>query len=401
METSSLADEGIALLCDENGLIRSIIRDAIGSAVRIPLGSHLTQLADAADRIKAQNFFAELQRERAAFDWEIGVTSADGAQRIVPLHFAGGESDGGFLIIVAHSRDALEQLNEELMRINNEQTNALRRASRELARRNEARDDAIYDELTRVNNDLANLQRAMAKANVELTQINEQKNRLLGMAAHDLRNPLGVILAFSEFLQADADDRFSNEQREFIACIRNSSQFMLGLINDLLDVSSIESGQLKLQPGPGDLLALIEANVALNRVLAQKKGISIHFTPPAELPALLFDCRKIEQVLNNLLGNAVKFSHSGSCIDLELKVTPGWIIVAVYDQGQGIPAEDISRLFTPFGTTRVRSTAGEPSTGLGLAIARKIVEGHGGEIGVSSTAGTGSCFHFSLPTLEP
>jgi signal transduction histidine kinase len=121
----------------------------------------------------------------------------------------------------------------------------------------ERSDDAVYDELTQVNNELANLQREMAKANAELALLNEQKNRLLGMAAHDLRSPLGAILSFSEFLQADADASFSEQHREFIATIHSSSKFMLNLINDLLDVSSIESGQLKLNPGPGDLADLV------------------------------------------------------------------------------------------------------------------------------------------------
>jgi signal transduction histidine kinase len=265
----------------------------------------------------------------------------------------------------------------------------------------ERSDDAVYDELTQVNNELANLQREMAKANAELALLNEQKNRLLGMAAHDLRSPLGAILSFSEFLQADADASFSEQHREFIATIHSSSKFMLNLINDLLDVSSIESGQLKLNPGPGDLADLVARNVSLNRVLAQKKGITIDYAaPPGDLPPMLFDSGKIEQVLNNLLGNAIKFSHPDTTIEVSVQAGANSVTVAVRDQGQGIPADELSRLFRNFGTTRVRGTAGEPSTGLGLAIARKIVEGHGGTVAVDSAVGQGSTFSFSLPTLD-
>lgn len=397
------SDEGIALRCDENGIVLEVVRDALQLAERVPPGASVLELADAVDIAKARNFLHELQQKRAAFDWEISVGGPAGLQT---MHFAGGEIEGGFLVIVARTRGGLELLNTELMRINNEQMNALRSASREVARLSERgksrrRRDESVDELTQVNNELTNLQREMAKANAELARLNEQKNRLLGMAAHDLRSPLGAILAFSEFLQADADASFSEEHREFIATIHSSSEFMLNLINDLLDVSSIESGQLKLKLGPGDLAELVARNISLNRVLAQKKGITIDYAaPPGDLPPMLIDSSKIEQVLNNLLGNAVKFSHRGTAIEVSVQAGANTVTVAVRDQGQGIPADELPRLFRHFGTTRVRGTAGEPSTGLGLAIARKIVEGHGGTVAVDSTVGQGSTFSFSLPTLD-
>jgi signal transduction histidine kinase len=397
-------DEGIALRCDEDGIVQEVVRDALQLADRVPPGASIVALADTVDVAKARNFLHELQQKRAAFDWEISVGGPAGLQT---MHFAGGEIEGGFLVIVARTRGGLELLNTELMRINNEQMNALRSASREVARLNETSkyrrrgDESVYDELTQVNNELTNLQREMAKANAELAQLNEQKNRLLGMAAHDLRSPLGAILSFSEFLQADAGAGFSEEHREFIAIIHSSSEFMLNLINDLLDVSSIESGQLKLNLGPGELAELVARSVSLNRVLAQKKGITIDYAVPSgDLPPMLFDSGKIEQVLNNLLGNAIKFSHAGTAIEVSVQVGVNAVTVAVRDQGQGIPADELSRLFRNFGTTRVRGTAGEPSTGLGLAIARKIVEGHGGTVAVDSTVGQGSTFSFSLPTLD-
>jgi signal transduction histidine kinase len=266
------SDEGIALRCDEDGIVREVVRDALQLAERVPVGTGIVEMADPVDAAKVRNFLHELQQKRAAFDWEISVGGPAGLQT---MHFAGGEIEGGFLVIVARTRGGLELLNTELMRINNEQMNALRSASREVARLNESSkfrrrgDESVYDELTQVNNELTNLQREMAKANAKLAQLNEQKNRLLGMAAHDLRSPLGAILAFSEFLQADADAGFSEEHREFIATIHSSSEFMLNLINDLLDVSSIESGQLKLNPGPGELADLV-ADGTINSAQAKK-----------------------------------------------------------------------------------------------------------------------------------
>jgi two-component system, OmpR family, sensor kinase len=109
------------------------------------------------------------------------------------------------------------------------------------------------------------------------------------------------------------------------------------------------------------------------------------------------DAGKIEQVLNNLLGNAVKYSHADKRVEVTLELRDGIMAVRVRDQGQGIRADDLPKLFKPFGRTRTRGTAGEHSTGLGLAIVRRIVEGHGGKISVSSEFGHGSTFEFTLP----
>lgn len=290
--------------------------------------------------------------------------------------------------------------NEELMRINNEQTNALRSATKELSMEIEkraGRDDSIYEELTRLNNEMANLQREMAKTNAELNELNAQKNRLLGMAAHDLRSPLGVILVYSEYLETEAAAVLDEEQREFVTTIKDTSEFMLRMVSDLLDVTSIEAGQLNLERRPADLCRLIRRSVTLNRVLASKKEIAVRFEAPAVSPEINIDAGKIEQVLNNLIGNAVKFSHRGTQVTVRLSATSEAVTVAVHDQGQGIPAGDLSKLFRPFSKASVRSTGGEPCTGLGLAIVRRIVEGHGGRIRVESEVGRGSMFCFTLP----
>ena len=237
--------------------------------------------------------------------------------------------------------------------------------------------------------------------NSALERLNEEKNSLLGMAAHDLRNPLGVILAYSEFLETDAFDVLTEDQRDFVSSIRSTSEFMLNLINELLDVSTIEFGQLKLECTPTDLTELIRRNVSLNRVLAQQKHIELDCEASPALPPLTIDRGKIEQVLNNLIGNALKFSFPGTRVKVRITRDERQVTVAVIDQGQGIPAEDLPKLFVAFGRANVKTTAGEQSTGLGLAIAAKIVEGHRGKISVESQVGTGSTFSFSLPLEKP
>ena len=233
--------------------------------------------------------------------------------------------------------------------------------------------------------------------NQKLEELNEQKNRLLGMAAHDLRNPLGIILVYSDFLETEAKQNLSAEHFELVTTIKSTSEFMLSLINDLLDVSTFESGQLQLDKEPIDLTEFVRRNISLNQVLAQQKNIHIDFEYAENLPLLSLDPGKISQVMNNLIGNASKYSHENTCIKVSISRATEGVTISVTDQGQGIPEEDIPKLFKAFGRANVKATGGEQSTGLGLAIVRKIVEGHGGALSVKSRLGEGSTFSFTLP----
>jgi signal transduction histidine kinase len=133
-------------------------------------------------------------------------------------------------------------------------------------------------------------------------------------------------------------------------------------------------------------------------LLAEGKDITIALNADKNLPAVPADAFRIEQVLNNLIGNAIKFSHSGTTITLTVKGDEkGGVHVAIADQGQGIPADERERLFQPFSRTSVKSTGGESSTGLGLAITKRIIEAHGGSLEVHSEVGMGSVFSFTLP----
>lgn len=271
-------------------------------------------------------------------------------------------------------------------------------------------DEALYEDLSRVNNELANLQRELVRKNVELARLNEAKNQWLGMAAHDLRTPLGVIQNYAEFLLEEAGPRLSREHVRFLELIHRSSEFSHRLVGDLLDVSMIESGELRLDLQAVDLPALVRHSVALHGVLAAKKAIRIVFDEAAVEPAspplpavqaVQADAAKLQQVLTNLIDNAVKFSHPHGEVRVRLgrETHPAsdHAVVTVSDRGPGIPADELGKLFKPFGRARVRSTAGEASTGLGLAIARRIVEGHGGQMTLASTLGVGSTFGFRLP----
>lgn len=258
----------------------------------------------------------------------------------------------------------------------------------------------LYNRLTQLNNELANAQRQLIKSNLELEHLNAEKTRFLGMAAHDLRTPIGAIQIYSQFLLEEACDVLSPEQVEFIGAIRDSSRFMLRLINDLLDLSTIESGNLKLDLGTADLHELLTRNIGLNRVLAAQKQVRIEIHESGVACVIAVDRIKFDQVLNNLLSNAIKFSPPGATITVQTQVSQSEAVVRVVDHGPGIPADELQNLFRPFHRTSVTATSTEPSTGLGLAITKRIVEGHGGRVWVESKVGQGSTFSFALPLLQ-
>ena len=255
----------------------------------------------------------------------------------------------------------------------------------------------VVQALTSLNSELANAQRELARKNAELNSAIREKNQLLGMAAHDLRNPLGVILGIADLLSEEPVASLSTENRKLFARIATSAAYMVEIIDDMLDFSKIDAGRLDLELHPVEIIGFIRQNLAFNALLASKKDIKLSFEPPDSLPLLMIDTRRMQQVLNNLISNALKFSHPGSTITVALKDAGGTVMIAVTDQGQGIAPNEIGTLFQPFSSTSTRSTANEKSTGLGLAIARRIVEAHCGQIRVESQLGCGSTFVVSLP----
>ncbi|MDM8162177.1 PAS domain-containing sensor histidine kinase [Labilibaculum sp. K2S] len=245
--------------------------------------------------------------------------------------------------------------------------------------------------------ELENNRNKLEEQNETLRVLNEQKSKFIGIAAHDLRNPIGAIKSFSNIL-LDSYHDFSDEDKiEFMRLIKDSSQFSLNLINELLDISKIELGKLELDKKEQNIQEIIENTIKINRIFAKKKNIQINFIPTISVNSICIDKNKIEQVLHNLLSNAIKYSNPDTTISVILKKNNSHIEISVTDQGVGIPAQEVKNLFTEFGTTSAKTTANESSTGLGLAIAKKIVNGHGGEIMAHSKLGKGSEFLFTLP----
>jgi signal transduction histidine kinase len=261
--------------------------------------------------------------------------------------------------------------------------------------------EELRNTMVSLNNELNNLTRELQKKNIQLDQLNQLKNQFLGMAAHDLRNPIGTILMFTEFVTDEQQDCISEECMQMMEIIHNSSRFMLNLLDELLDVVKIESGKLDIRLEKIDVEAFLTKNIAINSMIATKKQIRIVKNIIEEIPTIEADPGKLEQVLNNLISNAIKYSVPGTTITLSVFCTGSEVIFSVADQGQGIPKEEMDLLFKPFAKLSPKGTAGEKSTGLGLTIVKRIIIGHMGRIWVESTQGKGTTVYFSLPVNQP
>jgi len=237
---------------------------------------------------------------------------------------------------------------------------------------------------------------ALSALNRKLEVADTAKNRFLGMAAHDLRNPLVVVRGFAEFLRDGTGGPLTVEQLDLVATIHTSSCAMLKMVNELLDVAAIEAGEIKLDVQLHDLAALVARSVQLAGFEAAKKRTRIVFMPPAGLPRVRLDADKVKQVIDNLLSNAAKYSPPGSTITVDLHTRAGECGFSVRDQGPGIPEKERGRLFTDFGRLSAVPTGGETSTGLGLAICRKIVEAHHGAIAAENLLEGGCAFRVTL-----
>lgn len=237
------------------------------------------------------------------------------------------------------------------------------------------------------------------QAREELVALNASKDKFLGMAAHDLRSPLGKIKMVGELIK---DGFVEGEQLdELLGILLRTTDSMLLLINDLLDLTKIESGRIDLNVEKVDAKGYFQEVRSSNALLGKNKDISLSLQLEEGLPSLYFDPRRINQVMNNLLSNAFKFSETGTEVVIIVEPDESGVRIAVVDQGQGIKEDEFGKVFGEFQQLSTKSTKGETGSGLGLAISKKIVELHNGTIGFESSWGEGSTFYFILPDGDP
>jgi PAS domain S-box-containing protein len=299
---------------------------------------------------------------------------ADGSERPVEIRFARLELDGNTLF-VGFLRDLRSRLAAE---------EEARAAREQLEQR------------------VAERTHELVQANQRLQQLDRLKSDFLASMSHELRTPLNSILGFTGVLLLGMAGPLTEEQRRQLGFVKGSGEHLLSLINDLLDVSRIESGRMEITPEDFDLVAVAEEVVSQLRPLAERKALGLVLQPGAQRPlTICSDRRRVYQVLLNLAGNAVKFTEQGGVrlvLGLDAAAATAW--VEVHDSGIGIAPDQLPRLFEAFHQVEGGLARSHEGTGLGLHLSRRLLELLGGHIEVESRPGAGSVFRVALP-LRP
>jgi hypothetical protein len=373
---------GLALIEDEGDLVRARWARSEAAAVRLVRGYAAPLEGSSLQAIRETlqpRILNDLEKYLAQKPWSdsTALVVAEGMRSSLTCPLSVGGNARGFLFFssmeVGTYADAHVELFQEV-----------------------AGQLSVIIEKGRLTSDLAAKQREIAQQNVALRLLSEHKSAILGVVAHDLRNPLHVIQMDSELMLDPAVEFSEPEKRESIESIRRQARYLLELLDGLLDLTQIDAGKLVLHVADVDMGELLAQAVERFRKLAGSKRIRLALTPvpPAMVRA---DRLRVSQVLDNILSNAVKFSPPESTVRVSAQRRDGSWRVEIEDQGPGITAEDRGRLFQEFERLSARPTGGEKSVGLGLAIARRVLEAHGGRIGVDSAPERGSTFWFTLP----
>jgi PAS domain S-box-containing protein len=244
--------------------------------------------------------------------------------------------------------------------------------------------------------ELAAKNRELEARNEEVERANRLKSEFLSGMSHELRTPLHTIIGFTELLDEEIEGSLNAKQRRFIGHIHKDSQHLLAIINDVLDLSKIESGRLELQRETFPVLETIEETVSSIRPRCEAKSIQIEINVPYDMD-LYADRLRFRQILYNLLSNAAKFTPEQGHVRVGVVRRESFIEVSIRDTGIGIPASQHESVFDKFYQVGQRQAGGLEGTGLGLAITRHLVEEHGGSIHLESRPGEGSCFTFTIP----
>jgi signal transduction histidine kinase len=255
------------------------------------------------------------------------------------------------------------------------------------------------DELGALSANVNRMNEELRRLYTELEEASQHKSDFLANMSHELRTPLNAIIGFSQVLRDEMVGSVNPKQAEYLDDIISSGNHLLSLINDVLDLSKVEAGQIELEVHPFSLREALERGVVMVRERATEDGVRVAFTADPEVDVVDGDERRIKQVIFNLLSNAVKFTPAGGEVDVSATRANGEVRVSVADTGPGIAPEDFERIFEEFQQTEVGGEQRE-GTGLGLALSKRFVELHGGRIWLESEVGRGSTFTFALPMSE-
>lgn len=346
------------------------------------------------------------------FNYEAPVRHKDGSVIWVSTnaHYFHDIETGEVAGVEGISRDVTErkQANDELIRYREQ-------LQEQVAARTKDLTEVVADLKTEIA-DRKRIEIALVDASYEAEQANLAKSNFLANMSHELRTPLNSVIGFTELLMIEPEEIINKESREKLGYILDSAWHLLSLINDILDLSKIEAGKLLFELGPVNIHNVVDASLVMLRDKADKVGISLHSDIDAGITSIIADERKLKQVLSNLVSNAIKFSnkqgqvrvsvsrlaredfHAQCGVAQALPLATQYICFSVEDEGIGIDAADIGKLFQPFVQLDASLTRRYEGSGLGLHLSRQLVELHGGCIWIESEFGKGSSFSFIIPS---
>lgn len=378
--------DAIVLLCGDTNHVEFVAHNPAG--LTVSPGNPLVALFDPGSRQKALMLVQAIRNREAVFGWELFVHRH---RQAVRMTFVGFRMREGVLLAGAETQAfARALLNRTLHEID--------LPPPPLEEASPAGDTTnLYDQLAGLNNQLVTMQRDVQRKNAEMARLLEDRAAIAAMAAHDLRTPLQVITSSVRVLELTLGTQIDPHASSALDMIRRNAEVMLVLVTDILLAYSPDIGKLELSLEPLQLEALVRANAEANRALAAQKQITLTFQVSRPVPPVLGDALRLDQVLNNLVHNAIKFSPPGSTIRVGLSAADGAALVEVADHGVGIEPRELAAILSGTSARSHAGARGERGYGLGLDIVRTVVEKHHGTLEGESQPGKGTRFSIRLP----
>jgi len=299
-------------------------------------------------------------------------------------------------IQVAAAKIGSGALNQRIEIASNDELGALAEEFNRMAARLQESYSNLEQKVEERTRELARALGALDEKSRELEAASLHKSEFLANMSHELRTPLNAVIGFSQALREQLFGEVNEKQEEYLDDILSSANHLLALINDVLDLSKVEAGQVVLEVAPFSLREALERGVLMVRDRATKEGVQVTLAAAPNVDIVTGDERRIRQVIFNLLSNAVKFTPTGGVVDVSATRVDGEVRISVADTGPGIAREDHERIFEEFQQTDAGVEQGE-GTGLGLTLSKRLVQLHGGRIWFDSELGNGSTFVFTLP----